>query len=126
MIHTTTYRLATTDPATGARIIHTHTVATAVEPVREYRVEYRRCRKHDHRSDAAEARCLWRHAEWVTGAGRWATLAGCGVLTIALHRTKADALASLALIDQLGCGHRCPPNPRNKAHRLVLLTGGAK
>ena len=126
MIHETTYRLATTDPTTGARITHTHTVTTAVEPVREYVTEYRRCRKHHHRSDAAEARCLWKHAEWIAGRGRWATLAGCDVLTIVLHQSKDAALASLAAIDQWGCGHRCPPNPRHKAHRLVLLTGGAK
>ena len=125
MIHRQTYAFTVTDPATGQDRTHTHTVATEVEPLREYPVEFRRCRRHRHRTDAAEASCLWRYAEWVAGRGRWATLAGCGVLTVVLHATKAEALASLAFIDTYGCGHRCPNRVDRKRHRLVHLTAKA-
>ena len=122
MIHRQTFTLTTRDRGTGLPVTASHTIATEVEPLRDYEVEFRGCRKHRHRTDAAEAECLFRYAEWVAGRGRWATLAGCGVLTIILHRTKAEALASLAAIDQWGCGHRCPSNLGLKRHRLVYLT----
>ena len=122
MIHETKYALAVIDPATGKPVtIATHTVRAEVEPTREYVTEYRACRKHRHRTDAAEAECIWKYAEWVAGRGRWATLAGCGVLTIVLHQSKDAALASLAAIDQWGCGHRCPAKPEWKRHRLVYM-----
>ena len=122
MIHRQTFALTTRDRATGLPVTTTHTIATEVEEQRTYDVEFRGCRKHRHRTDAAEAACIWRYAEWVAGSGRWATLAGCGVLTVVLHRTKADALASLAAIDTYGCGHRCPASVDLKRHRLVYLT----
>ena len=122
MIHHQSFTITTTDRATGQPVTTTSTITTEVEPLRAYEVEYRACRKHHHRSDAAEARCLWKFAEWVVGSGRWATLAGCGCLTVVLHQSKADALASLAFIDNYGCGHRCPNNVQLKRHRLVYLT----
>lgn len=122
MIHRQTFAIATRDRDTGELVTHQHHIDTEVEAQREYRVEFRGCRKHRHRTDAAEAKCIWKYAEWVTGRGRWATLAGCGVLTVALHPTKAAALASLAAIDTYGCGHRCPSSVEWKRHRLVYLT----
>lgn len=105
----------------GTVTTSTHVTETEVEPTWVYDVEHRRCRKHKHRTANAHARCLYRYAEWVAGEGRWATLAGCGVLTIVLHRTKEEALAALAAIDTYGCGHRCPVVKAWARHRLVLL-----
>lgn len=122
MIHRQTFTLTSRDCDTGLPVTHSQTIETEVEPQREYVVEFRSCRKHRHRTDAAEAKCIWRYAEWVAGRGRWATLAGCGVLTVVLHPTKAEALASLAAIDTYGCGHRCPGRLDLKRHRLVYLT----
>lgn len=122
MIHEEHFGIEVIDPATGQRVRHVHTIATEVEPQREYEVQFRGCRRHRHRTDAAEAKCIWRYAEWIAGSGRWATLAGCGVLTVVLHESKAKALASLAAIDTYGCGHRCPVNVEWKRHRLVYLT----
>lgn len=104
----------------GTTTEHRHHLDTEVEPSGHV-IEYRRCRKHRHRSRNAEARCLFRYAAWVSGEGRWATLAGCGVLTIILHNSEDQARLALGFIDAYGCGHRCPVGKPWQRHRLVFL-----
>ena len=104
----------------GTRTELRHHIDTEVEPSGHV-IEYRRCRKHRHRTRNAEARCLYRYAAWVSGEGRWATLAGCGVLTIILHNTEDQARLALGFIDAYGCGHRCRVGKLRQRHRLVYL-----
>ena len=49
----------------------------------------------------------WDMVEPALGAGRWATVAWCGPLTVHLHATRADAERALGRIDGGGCGHQC-------------------
>lgn len=104
----------------GTTTEHRHHIDTEVESSGHV-IEYRRCRKHRHRTRNAEARCLYRYAAWVSGEGRWATLAGCGVLTIKLHRTENEARLALGFLHAYGCGHRCAKKSRWQRHRLVYL-----
>ena len=54
-----------------------------------------------------KARKRWRGAEWISGSGRWATLAHCNVLTVQLHETEEKAIKAKQLIDGGGCGGFC-------------------
>ncbi|USQ78294.1 hypothetical protein NF556_11580 [Ornithinimicrobium faecis] len=62
------------------------------------------------------ARHRYPQAEWITGAGRYAVLARCGVLTVTLHTEQAAATDSRAFIDQLGCGGGC-----SRRHEVIDL-----
>lgn len=62
------------------------------------------------------AKQRWPHAEWVEGSGPFATLAHCRVLTVQLHRTRREAEAAKALIDECGCGGLC-----YNAHEILRL-----
>ena len=77
-----------------------------------------------HRSYPTLARCVWRRAEWVTGAGPYATLARCRVLTVQLHPTLAEAEAAKRVIDRSGCGGRCPCT--GAGHEIVRLADPAE
>jgi len=55
----------------------------------------------------AEARALWPRADWIRGSGRWASVAHCPPLTVALHTTAAEALSAKRRIDRTGCGGLC-------------------
>ncbi len=104
----------------GTTTEHRHHLDTEVQPTGHV-VEYRRCRRHRHRTFNAESRCLFRYAAWVSGEGQWATLAGCGVLTIILHRSEHQSRLALGFIETCGCGHRCPASKSLQRHRLVYL-----
>lgn len=55
-----------------------------------------------------EARHIWPRAEWIIGAGQYASVAYCGVTTVMLFRSLAEAeRAKAAFIDRLACGHVC-------------------
>lgn len=69
-----------------------------------------------HRTHKVWARCHFRARGWVSGEGRWAVLSRCRTWTVSLHETHADALASLAWIDQLACGGAC-----TRSHELWRL-----
>jgi hypothetical protein len=53
------------------------------------------------------ARRRWPAAEWIIGGGRYASVARCGVTTVMLFATRAEADRAKALIDRIGCGHAC-------------------
>jgi hypothetical protein len=72
-----------------------------------------------HRTYSTLARCRWSRAEWVRGDGRWALLAHCDVLTVALHPTLEGAEKERAQIDRTGCGHACSVSGRR--HEIVDL-----
>lgn len=55
----------------------------------------------------AVARRRWPAAEWITGEGRYASVASCDVTTVMLFRTQAEAGHARTLIDNLGCGGAC-------------------
>lgn len=78
-----------------------------------------RCRRR-HQTWNAVARCRWPRAEWVHGAGPFATLAHCGGLTVMLHRIRAEAEQALRFLGQFGCSGRC-----HGRHELVELTGAS-
>lgn len=73
-------------------------------------------RKHTTRTSyLSAAEEMWPQAEWITGRGRWATLAHCNdALTICLWTTKKEAHARLQEINVKGCGGCCI-----KDHSLV-------
>jgi hypothetical protein len=54
------------------------------------------------------------HAEWVHGAGPYASLAYCGVLTIERYATLESAVKAKRAIDWSGCGGSCA-----RAHLIV-------
>lgn len=58
-------------------------------------------------SYSARARARWSDAEWVTGNGRFASLAHCRVLTVALYESEDAALKAKKWIDRCGCGGFC-------------------
>ena len=70
----------------------------------------------------AQARERWPEAEWVDGNGRWATLARCEVLTVALHKRREDAERALDFLAMCGCGNRCLGKSR---HELVDMDAEA-
>jgi hypothetical protein len=74
------------------------------------------CPYHHHRSHRTLARCAWPKAYWVSGSGPWATLAHCKVLTVELHRTRAEAETAMRMIDGTGCGGGC-----YRHHEIVHL-----
>ncbi|MGI8518633.1 MAG: hypothetical protein ACR2ME_09915 [Acidimicrobiia bacterium] len=55
----------------------------------------------------AEARALLPRADWIRGAGRWASVAHCPPLTVILHTTAAEALTAKRRLDRTGCGGLC-------------------
>ncbi len=70
-----------------------------------------------HRSHTTMAKCIWKRAAWVSGAGPYALLAHCQVLTVTLHRTAEAAERSKEGIDG-ACGHMC--SSRHEIVELVL------
>jgi hypothetical protein len=59
----------------------------------------------------------WPKAEWITGDGRYASVARCqDALTIELHQTRQDALLAKARIDSTGCCGGC-----NNLHSVIDL-----
>ena len=62
----------------------------------------------------AKARKRWRNAVWISGEGKWATLAHCNDLTVQLHETKSEAIKAKRIIDNCGCGGFC-----NMDHSIV-------
>ena len=67
------------------------------------------------------ARNRWRWARWIHGTGAFALLAHCGVLTVTLHETLAEAEKDKALIDRSACGGRC-----HKDHEIVDLQNASR
>lgn len=59
----------------------------------------------------------WPQAEWVSGRGRFALLAWCGVLTVTLWLTRAKAEGEKQVIDTTACGSRCSRN-----HEIIDLS----
>jgi hypothetical protein len=49
----------------------------------------------------------WRRAYWIEGDGPVALLAHCGVLTVTLHDSVADAEDDRIIKDGGPCGSRC-------------------
>ena len=49
----------------------------------------------------------WKHAEWITGNGRFALLAHCRVLTVTLWKTIGEAEMAKQRIDETACGGAC-------------------
>jgi hypothetical protein len=82
---------------------------------------YRR-RRHNcdakHRMYRTLAKCMFQpeRPAWVVGDGEYATLARCGVLTVALHETIEQAQHAMRWIDSHGCGGQC-----HRDHELVRL-----
>jgi hypothetical protein len=68
------------------------------------------------RSHRTAARRRWPNAAWILGSGPFASVARCGVLTVMLHDTEADAIRALKLINGDACGHAC-----YRDHALVNL-----
>jgi len=62
------------------------------------------------------ARRAWPHAAWIIGDGPFASVAHCGVVTVILFRTLAEACRAKVMIDQGACGHAC-----HGAHEVVGL-----
>jgi hypothetical protein len=71
-----------------------------------------------HRTYNRMARCIWRRACWVSGEGRYATIAQCGPTTVMLHAQLNAAREALALINSSGCGGVCRGAG---GHRLIEL-----
>lgn len=67
------------------------------------------------------AKRKWRHAEWISGNGRFALLAHCKVLTVKLYQTYTEAVEAKKFIDQSGCGGGC-----YKYHEIIVLNKMAK
>lgn len=67
------------------------------------------------------ARSRWKGAEWVHGRGRWASLAWCRYLTIALFDRKENAVRAKEFIDKCGCGGCC-----YRRHEIVDLAPFAR
>ena len=58
----------------------------------------------NHRNIAQE---MWPDAEWITGTGRWASVAHCRVTTVMLFENRSKALKAKAAIDRTACGGLC-------------------
>jgi hypothetical protein len=69
-----------------------------------------------HQSYRTLAKCKWPRAEWIRGDGRYALLAHCRVLTVALHQTHESAEKSKQVIDTSACGGHCHNN-----HEIIDL-----
>lgn len=54
---------------------------------------------------------------WIEGEGRWAVVAWCSGLTVALYREAENAARALDTIDKTFCGHACWGD-----HQLVDLS----
>lgn len=65
-----------------------------------------------------QAKARWSDAEWVSGNGRFASLAHCRVLTVALYESEDAALKAKKWIDKCGCGGFCTGD-----HEIVDLEG---
>jgi len=63
-----------------------------------------------HKDSKALAKRTWPRAAWISGAGRYASVAVCRDLTVILFQELADARAAKALIDQTACGGACCRN----------------
>jgi len=65
----------------------------------------------------SEAKRRWgKEAAWITGRGRFALLAHCGVLTITLWDDLKSAQAKKKFIDEFRCGHAC-----SRRHEIIDL-----
>ncbi|TFV78378.1 hypothetical protein E4P39_03955 [Blastococcus sp. CT_GayMR19] len=62
------------------------------------------------------ARRTWPEALWIRGEGRYATVRGCGGITVLLHPTEAEARAALGRMHPFGANGTC-----ESYHDLVVL-----
>lgn len=68
---------------------------------------------HSHRhpqlksSFSGIAESMWPNAEWITGNGRYASVAMCQVPTVLLHESLDDAEKAWDRINRTGCGGFC-------------------
>lgn len=60
-----------------------------------------------HRTPRVMVKCMFPRAVWVKGAGAYACLAWCRVLSVSLHEAAEDAYASKDFIDGYACGGNC-------------------
>ena len=72
-----------------------------------------------HQAWPALARCMWRHAAWISGDGPWAVIAWCGVASVSLHEDPDAADLAIERVDATGCGSQCTGR-----HELVRLAFG--
>lgn len=53
------------------------------------------------------AECTWPEAAFVTGEGPFALVARCGMVSVALYATAAEARRRWKRMDTVGCGRGC-------------------
>jgi hypothetical protein len=69
-----------------------------------------------HHGWASLAECWWPDAAFVTGDGPHALVARCGMVSVALHESAAEARARGRRLDSVGCGRGC-----RRDHEVVDL-----
>lgn len=68
----------------------------------------------------SQAVALWPHALWISGDGRFASVANCGPgTTVVLHASFAGAEEAKRTIDRRGCGADC-----KRHHEIIDLDPG--
>lgn len=60
-----------------------------------------------HHGHQSLAECTWPEAAYIVGDGAYAVLARCGMFTVALYETDAEARRRKLVLDRSGCAQVC-------------------